>query len=174
MTWGRMLILVIAIAAATHVVLLMLVPAYIMDIAMDRISEGGQPAFAPRADETARAIVKPSPDLLYAACSYDLADGPMIVTAKPPADTYWSAAFYSSETDNYAVTRDGPDTANGVTFVIHGEGAAPAHVPAGAILITSPTRRGLMLMRSLINDDARAGEIDAARRQTTCTTGGTP
>ena len=66
-----------------------------------------------------------------------------------------------------------PDVANGVTFVIHGEGAAPAHAPAGAILITSPTRRGLMLMRSLINDDARAGEIDAARRKTTCITGGT-
>lgn len=174
MTWGRILIFVIAIAAATHVILLQLAPAFIMDIAMERIVASGQPSFAPRADENSRAIVKPSPDLLYAACAYDLAKGPMTITATPPADTYWSAAFYSSETDNFFVKRDDAELANGAVFVVYTGEAPPTEAPPGAILVSSPTQRGLMLMRSLVNDDAREAEIDAARRATTCTIGATP
>ncbi|HRE61115.1 MAG TPA: DUF1254 domain-containing protein [Micropepsaceae bacterium] len=174
MTWGRMLILVIAIAAATHVIVLQLAPSLIMDIAMERIVASGQPSFAPRANENSRAIVKPSPDLLYAACSYDLAKGPMTITTTPPSDTYWSAAFYTAETDNFFVMRDGPAVASGVTFIVYGAGTPLAEAPAGAILVESPTRRGLMLMRSLVNDDAREGEIDAARRKTVCSQGTSP
>ncbi|HRK70074.1 MAG TPA: DUF1254 domain-containing protein [Micropepsaceae bacterium] len=174
MTWGRMLILVIAIAAATHVIVLQLAPSFIMDIAMERIVASGQPSFAPRADENSRAIVKPSPDLLYAACSYDLAKGPMTITTTPPSDTYWSAAFYTAETDNYFVMRDGPAVASGVTFIVYDAGTPLAEAPPGAILVESPTRRGLMLMRSLVNDDAREGEIDAARRKTVCSQGTSP
>ena len=46
-----------------------------------------------RATDTARTVVRPSPDLLYSVCWYDLSKGPVRVVSGAPRDTYWSVAF---------------------------------------------------------------------------------
>ena len=58
------------------------------------------------ADENARAIVRPSPDLLYAGCAFDLADGPLRIQATVPRDTYWSLSMFAANTDNFFVVND--------------------------------------------------------------------
>jgi hypothetical protein len=36
------------------------------------------------------------------------------------------------------------------------------------LVVTSPSRRGVILIRTLINDDDRFDQIDRVRRQATC------
>lgn len=65
-----------------------------------------QPLLPAIADASFRRIVMPNPDLLYAACVLDLAEGPAVVMANPRLTGYWSLALYASNTDNFFVLND--------------------------------------------------------------------
>ena len=56
---------------------------------------------SPIPDETSRTVVRPSPDLLYGICVYDLTEGPLAIEALVP-ERYWSMQFYQMNTDNFA------------------------------------------------------------------------
>ncbi|MBK6704983.1 MAG: DUF1254 domain-containing protein [Caulobacteraceae bacterium] len=108
---------------------------------MERISRGGtrinQWSHAPRTDEEARRVVRPSPDLAYSACVYDLAQGPLHVTAAA-WDDYMSVSVFAANSDNIFVQND-REAPNGVDFVLVRAGAA---VPSGAVqVVESPSRR---------------------------------
>ena len=57
-------------------------------------------------DHTARRVVMPSPDLLYATCRMDLSQGPLRIQADPKTPRYWSIALYASNSDNFFVLND--------------------------------------------------------------------
>lgn len=167
----RWLIAVIAIAAITHAALLYFGPSLIMARVLGRMTErAGYNAMVhpPRPNAANNTIVRSSPDLLYSACAYDLSAGPVRISAEVPPDTYWSMSFYDLNTNNYRVINDGQATAGAVLIVLRrdGENGLP---PAGAEVITSPTERGVILIRTLINDETRLAGIDAVRRTAKCT-----
>ena len=62
--------------------------------------------FPPMTDHTARRVVMPSPDLLYALCSFDLSAGPWRIQADPRTPQYWSVALYAANSDNFWVGND--------------------------------------------------------------------
>jgi uncharacterized membrane protein len=121
---------------------------------------------SPLPDETVRTVVRPSPDLLYASCIYNLGDGPIAIEAPVPA-RYWSMQFYQMNTDNYAgITnqrdeRDRVGTLAKVTLI--GMDDSPRDYPGE--VIQSPTQRGMILLRaSAIGDRERQqAALEASR-----------
>ena len=171
MSFVRLAVAVILIAAVTHGVALTFGPSLIMTIAMSRaakVAGVNAMAYPPRPNADNNTIVRSSPDLLYNVCVYDVSEKPLLLTAEVPPGTYWSAAFYDLSTNNYRVINDGQATTGGIRVLVVKAGTPAAATPAGAETIVSPTERGLVLIRTLINDEANYAAIDAARKQATC------
>ncbi len=164
--WLFWLGVTLAIAAAVHVGSVYLVPSAIMRLATARMGDVNAIHHGKRVDAESRGVVRPSPDLLYSTCPFDLSDGPVHVTAPVPPATYWSVSVFDADTNNFYVRND-RQIRRSVDFYLARKGKA-AGIPAGARIVTSPTARGLVLFRTLIADEDRFAEIDAARRQATC------
>lgn len=157
-------------AALVHVLTIRLLPWAIMRVTMGTMAREGGPNHAvhpPRVDATARAVVRPSPDLLYSACAFDVSDGPVRVTADVPRDTYWSISMFADNTDNFFVVSDRQTPGEHVELVLAQPGASVT-LPPGAIRVDAPTPRGVILERTLVIDEARLRELDAVRRRFTC------
>jgi uncharacterized membrane protein len=108
-------------------------------------------------DETSRSVVRPSPDLLYASCLYNLEDGPIVIEAPIPA-RYWSMQFYQMNTDNYAGITNQRDERHRVGSVVKVTliSADDSLDDYAGELIQSPTQRGMVLLRaSAIGDRAK-------------------
>ncbi len=157
----------LAVAAIVHVASVMATPHVIMHLTMRGIGQGGVNVmrFGKRPTSDSRGVVRPSPDLLYSSCVYDLSNGPVRVTASGMPDTYWSVSLFDADTDNFYVLNDRQAKAGAVDFTI--VDAHADRVPRGTV-VHSPTRRGLVLFRTLIDDDRRLAEIDKARRRARC------
>lgn len=118
---------------------------------------------APRADASARTVVRPSPDLLYTACVFDLAQGPLHITA-PVQDGYVSVSGFGADSSNFFAVndRDATISADGrKQFKLLLTLGEPVIAPAGARVIVSPSTRGLVLFRSLIPDEAALPQLIA-------------
>lgn len=66
-------------------------PGFLMGRAFERVADAGAVnamAFAPLATDRARVIVRPSPDLAYASCPFDVSKGAVVVEALPVAAPY--------------------------------------------------------------------------------------
>jgi uncharacterized membrane protein len=167
----KWLLAVLAIAAVTHGTLLYFGPSLIMSRVMGRMAERGGynvMTHAPRPNAANNTVVRSSPDLLYSVCPYDLAYGSLRILTEVPKGTYWSMSFYDMNTNNFRVINDTQATA-GMVLVVVRRPTNGALTPVGAEVIDSPSDRGLVLIRTLINDDARLAEIDKVRRGATCT-----
>jgi uncharacterized membrane protein len=167
--WWRWILATLLVAAAVHVLSVWAVPRVIMWRAMSNIAKvGGINAMGHGRRPTAasRGVVRPSPDLLYSTCVFDLgaAAGALRVHAAGMPRTYWSVSLFDAATDNFFVEND-RKAGDGVDFVI----AAPGKfVDTKLPVVTAPGPRGLVLFRTLINDETRVAEIDRARRQAQC------
>jgi uncharacterized membrane protein len=158
------------VALVTHALVIGAFPRVFMSFALGRIEAraGVNHAwFAPRPDHTFRAIVRPSPDLLYAVCVLDLdaARGSIDVEATLPPP-YGSLAFYDAETNVVEVLRDHDFAGGAVRARVVARGAADRH--DGVRTIQLPSRRGLLLERVLIPNDAAIPALEAARRSLRC------
>ncbi len=165
----RWIVATLVVAALVHAAAVFGAPRLVMRRIMAGVaaSAGGwNAAFAgPRASAASRQIVMPSPDLLYTICAFDLSNGPVRLTATPPTGTYWSAAAYAANTDNFFVVSDRTLNARTLDTVLALEGQA---APAGATVVRAPSPRGIVLYRTLIADEARLPELDAARKAMRC------
>ena len=161
----------LAVAAIVHVASVFAVPRLIMWRAMtgiaksaggvNRIGHGKRPTAA------SRGVVRPSPDLLYSSCVFDLdaAGGAVRVHASGMPGTYWSVSLFDADTNNFYVLNDRQAKTGAFDLVI----IAPNwEKPMSEALVRAPTRRGLVLIRTLIDDDAHLADIDRARRGAAC------
>jgi uncharacterized membrane protein len=116
-------------------------------------------------DESSRTVVRPSPDLLYASCIYNLEDGPIVIEAPIPA-RYWSMQFYQMNTDNYAGITNQRDERHRVGSVVKVTLISTDESLANYTgeVIQSPTQRGMVLLRaSAIGDrSAQQAALDAS------------
>lgn len=170
MRWLRWIVFVAAGAAVVHWAAIRYAPDMIMSRVMSRMGERGVNTIAhgERATAASRAIVKPSPDLLYSTCVYDLTRLPLKVTTAAPTDTYWSVALYASNTDNFFVLNDLQTKGQPATIVLVDKGQSLPPQPEGVIVVAAPTPKGVVLFRTLVNDDAREAELDQQRRAAKC------
>jgi uncharacterized membrane protein len=166
--WRSALAATLAIAALTHLVAVWAVPRVIMArtiAALDTLGAHNRPLHPPRPTDRSRGVVMPSPDLLYTACSFDLGAGPLRVSAPIPA-TYWSVALFADNTDNFFVLDDRAAGTPSVDILLIGPGEH-VEAAAGERLVRAPSRRGIVLFRTLISRDddlcKRRGKSSAAR-----------
>ena len=164
------LVFTLAIAAVVHVALVIATPHLIMWRTMTAIARSSHGyntiAHARRPTAASHAIVRPSPDLLYSTCVFDLnaAGGALRVHASGMPRTYWSVSAFDDDTNNFFVEND-RQAKGAVDFII----TAPGHfVDTTLPVVTAPSVRGLVLFRTLISDEARLAEIDGARRGAAC------
>lgn len=157
----------LVVAVVTHVATVLVAPYLLMDAAMARISKVSGPnrwTHPQRTSEKSRRVVRPSPDLAYSACVYDLADGPVHVTASA-WDDYMSVSVFEHNSDNIFVIND-RQAPNGVDLVIVPEGAP--HPAGAAQVVESPSRRGIVLQRRVAPTQQRWEAANAARQHDIC------
>jgi len=157
----------LVIAIAVHFASMMALPRFVMDRALAKMGTPNTIHHGKRVDAGARAVVRPSPDLLYSTCPFDLSKGPLRVRAAVPPGTYWSVSAFDDATNNFFVENDRQAKASMVDFTLIGPHQDKR--PLGAV-VRSPSERGLILFRTLIDDEKNFAALDAARRQTTCGT----
>ena len=160
----------LVLAAVTHVIVVSQLPTFIMGRVMAAIGNGapGNITFSDRPDETARRVVRPSPDLLYSVCIYDVSKNPLKITTGAPQGTYWSVSLFADNTDNFFVFNDTQAQGKSATILLIGQGQQIPPQDGSMTVISAPSNKGLVLFRTLINDDARLAEIDAQRREARC------
>jgi uncharacterized membrane protein len=156
-----------------HLLAVWAVPRVIMQRVMSMaVPERTDGVFLPpMTDATQRRIVMPSPDLLYASCSFDLGERPLRIRADPKTPHYWSIALYAANSDNFFVLNDRRAQGRSVDLVLVGPAAyaAAPSLPEGATLVAAPSQRGLLLMRVLVADYATERDVvEAARRSLRC------
>ena len=173
MSFIRWLIAVVVIAALAHGVALYFGPSLIMGVAMGRMAEAGGINHiynAPLPNAANDRVVRSSPDLLYSTCVYDVSERPLLLKADIPPDTYWSAAFYDLNTNNYRVIND-RQTASSIAVMLVKAGTPSAAARAGVETIVSPTDRGLILIRTLVKDRDALAALDETRKSFQCEPG---
>lgn len=160
MSVARKLALFAVLAAAANLATVMALPRLINAVVlhrMEQIAGGANRALpAPRADASTRAVVRPSPDLLYTACVFDVSARPLRITA-PVQDSYVSVSGFAADTDNFFAINDAelePGAGGTKRFDLIVARPGATGLPAGTRVITAPSDKGLILFRSLISRDA--------------------
>jgi uncharacterized membrane protein len=167
--WLKWLLPTLAAAALIHWAAIAYAPSLIMARAMAAMAKDRNSIqHTDRATASSRRIVKPSPDLLYSNCVYDVSNHPLKITTAAPQNTYWSVAFYAANTDNFFVLNDRQAGGQPAIIVLVGQGQTIPPQPQGRIVVSAPTPKGVVLFRTLINDEARAAELDQQRRAAKC------
>lgn len=169
MIWRRLAPFAVAIVVAViaYDLALSATPRLLMAAAFERISAGGvnRFAFTPLATDTSRAIVRPSPDLAYSSCPFDLSDGPLLIEVPPVPASYWSLSVFDAETD-VAYVRNNIDSAGGP--IRAAVALAGQSLPIGYDRVIVERPRGIALVRILVEDRGAFPLIDTARRQARC------
>jgi uncharacterized membrane protein len=171
--WPRRILVTLLLAAGFHAAAIWLVPRAIVHVFMARgaaqmgvnhATGGGLP------NDRSRAVVRPSPDLLYAACLYDVSQHPLLLESDVP-DTYWSLSLFAANSDNFFAVNDQQIQTRHPRYVLAQE-AKPAGLPAdlaGLPVIVAPTGRGVVLFRNLVLDPDVMTDAAAAQRSARCT-----
>jgi uncharacterized membrane protein len=147
MSWAKYVLVGLVIAAIVHIGTIHGLPRVLMNTAMQRLSSGHYNTWhlGARVTPASRSVVRPSPDLAYSACPYDLSRGPVRIEATP-WDAYWSLSLYADNSDNFYVIDD-REAHDGVAITLVRAGATP---PARAAnVVRSPSTRGIALIRRL-------------------------
>lgn len=137
----------VALAAATHLVIVNEMPRALMRAAVERLGDGRSNAWvvAERVTPASRQIVRPSPDFAYSVCAYDLSRGPVTIRVGP-WEQYWSLSLYGANSDNYYVVDD-REAPQGMTLLLARR--RPHEAEDGVVFVKSPSTLGIALIRRL-------------------------
>jgi len=165
--WLRWIGLTLALAVVFHFLTVFFMPRVIMALAMKRLSNRSAAGInrlihAPRVSVDSRQVVKPSPDLLYSICVYVVSEKPLRISAPVP-DTYWSISLYQTNTDNFYVLNDRQAKSNPVNILLVGPDMALPQAE-NAQVVVAPTNQGIFLLRTLIEDEEKLGDLIKIQR----------
>lgn len=131
------------------------VPGFIMSRATERLTADGvttnMASHAPPVSETSRRVVRPSPDILYSICPFDLAHAPLLIEVPWPEDgSYASVSFYDANSNNFAVISDRDVETNFTTISLAHR--FESYVPGEADQsVSAPTKTGIILYRRIVS-----------------------
>jgi uncharacterized membrane protein len=159
----KWLVAVLLMAVVGQYGVAMLAPNLIMQTLYRGVADlSGENIFiiTPLPDETARTVVRPSPDLFYGICAYNVKSSPVLIEALVPKK-YWSMQFYQMNTDNFSSfsnQRDEAyrvDTTTKITLISASDDSSKYQ----GDVVRSPTDKGVMLIRvSAIGDQTQQME----------------
>ncbi len=167
--WLLPLVLAAITAVGVYHATLLATPFALMQLAMRGI--GGrmgvnQMGFPEMATPDNQAIVRPSPDLSYSSCAFDVSQGPVLLDIAPVPEHYWSVSVFDARTDVAAVRSDTGGRPARLALLKAGQQAPPGYEP-----VMLQHDRGIALIRILLGNPDEYPAIDAIRRQSTCTQG---
>lgn len=189
-SWGLPLLAGVLMALVTWAVTVRVFPFALMHVATVRI--GGDMApnsfrHAKPATPDNQPIVRPSPDLLYSSCVFDLADdvsgGVVLVDVEPIADHYWSVSVFDARTDTVivrgerevrgqpvrlALMRQDPDDRPPADEPPAEDLPARGALPADYERVHLDYDRGIVLLRILVPDTEALADVDRRRRLARC------
>jgi uncharacterized membrane protein len=162
----------LAVAIVIHFVTLTMIPLDIMNKTMakyplNQLMKGKQ------TDSESRGVVRPSPDLVYSIVCYDVSKEPIRLTAKVPTDTYWSVSMFQENTDNFFVMNDRQAKSNPAEIVLVKEGTKVTDA-GNAQVVASPTDRGILLVRHLLQSDDKYQELLSIQKESSLKVGSGP
>jgi len=143
-------------------------PRVLMRIAERRISTLGgynHLGHGPLVTAQSRAVVRPSPDLLYSTCPFDVSAGPVLIDIAPIDAPYWSLSVFDHATNVAFVRNNRQSGGQGMRVAILGAGQV---APAGYQPVTVKGATGVALIRILIDRTKPIDKIDRQRRQSSC------
>ena len=96
------------LAAATAWAAIGAIPYGLMNVAMERLGQGGvnTMSYGNLANPNRQPVVRPSPDLAYSSCPYDLTAGPLAIDVAPVPGRYSSLSIVDVATDVSFVRND--------------------------------------------------------------------
>lgn len=155
------------VAAATAYAAIWAIPYGLMNIAIDRLGQGGinTMSYGNLATPERQPVVRPSPDLAYSSCPYDLSEGPIAIDVTPVPGRYTSLSIFDAATDVIFVRNDVEADGKPFRIIVARSGQA---VPKGADVVRTNHDHGIALIRLLLKDPAEIGALDAVRRQSSC------
>lgn len=157
-------------AALAYQLALVAIPTVLMRVIVGRAVKAGSfnaMLAVPQATAASRSIPRPSPDLAYSICPYDVSTGPVVVEVPAMPAPYWSLSVFDARTDT-AFVRNNQQAGNGaIRMAIMARGATP---PPGYEAVTVDGARGVAVVRVLVTDSNTFPAIDSARRAASCRT----
>ena len=171
--WPPRILITLLLAAGFHAAAIWLAPRAIVYIFMTRATAQmgvNHAAALPLPTDKSHTVVRPSPDLLYAACLYDVGTQPLLLESDLP-DTYWSLSLFAANSDNFFAVNDQQVKTRHPRYVLALE-AKPAGLPAELAdvpVIVAPTRNGVVLFRNLVLDPTAMADAETAEHSARCT-----
>lgn len=167
--WLGPLLFGLLVAAAATWAAIGAIPYGLMKIAADRLGQSGVNTMSHGnlANPDRQPVVRPSPDLAYSSCPYDLSAGPLAIDVTPVPDRYSSLSVFDAATDVIFVRNDVEAGGKPFRIILAREGQA---VPAAVEVVRTNHDRGIALIRLLLKDPKEIGGLDAVRRQSSCAT----
>lgn len=166
--WLGPILFGLIVAAAAACAVIAYIPYGLMHVAIDRLGQGGinSMSYGNLATPERQPVVRPSPDLAYSSCPYDLSKGPVAIDVAPVPGRYSSLSVFDAATDVIFVRNDVEAGGKPYRIIVARPGQA---VPAGIEVVRTNHDRGIALIRLLLKEPAEIGGLDAARRQSSCT-----
>ena len=167
--WLGSILFGLIVAAATAWAVIVWIPYGLMNVAMDRLGQGGvnTMSYGNLATPERQPVVRPSPDLAYSSCPYDLSKGPVAIDVTPVPGRYSSLSLFDAATDVIFVRNDMQAGGKPYRIILARDGQT---APPGAEIVRTNHDKGIALIRLLLKDPAEIGGLDAVRRQSSCRT----
>lgn len=156
------------LCAGAYQATLLATPYALMRIAINRLGTSGtvnQFSHGKIATAANQPIVRPSPDLAYSTCLFDVSDGPVLIDVAPVPEHYWSISIFDARTDVAAVRSDRDTGGKPARLALVRGGQA---APAGYEAVPVKHDRGIALIRILLANPNEFAAVDAVRRQSRC------
>lgn len=168
-SWLGPLVVGLLVALATAYIAIWAIPYGLMSVAIDRLGQGGinRMSYGNLASPARQPVVRPSPDLAYSSCPYDLSGGPIAIDVAPVPGRYTSLSIFDAATDVIFVRNDVEAAGKPFRIIVARDGQT---VPAGSEIVRTNHDHGIALIRILLKDPTEIGALDAARRQSSCRT----
>ncbi len=171
---------VLFLAGIIHLVAVLVLPIFATGDAWNRLARYGDfnhMHILPAATPLGQAIANMDPALEYAICRFDLAEGPLRIEADVPLG-YWSVAIYDRHAGNYYALNNRSADMQTVTLWIADQEQILSLIPEGQedigmenqelLLIKSPERYGLAILRVIVPEESFRGRALEALENSSC------
>lgn len=174
---GLYIVLALVLAGLIHIVAVLALPALAPKSGFGRLASLGPPNTMTQVPPSApgqQVVPMMAPDVRYAFCRFDLADGPVRLNAKV-ANELLLIALYTPEGQNFysVVAPDMKRPEIDLIIITGDQVVAEAGVDApesseNVIVVNSPVSKGVALLRMPLTGPSRASQVERALSASSC------
>jgi len=174
---GLYIVLGLVLAGLIHIVAVLTLPSLAPRNAQARLADLGPVNTMielPAATTGKQAIPMTAPDVRYAFCRFDLANGPVRLSATI-ADDLWLIGLYTPEGDNFYAVAGADLKKRDVQFVIvspdqtvEEAGVDSPETSDEILVVNSPVTEGIAMIRAPLRGPSRAARAEEALKATSC------